>query len=81
MRPALPQMYVILRLPLVISRTVQLTKTGSRRLITYRRLPDSQVDQEKLTAWKRRQHEGKTADELNPFREGYFKGFKRDEMT
>ena len=56
-------------------------RPGSRRLITYQRLPDSQVDAEQLAAWKRRQAEGITADELNPFREDYFKGFKRDETT
>lgn len=42
-------------------------------------MPDSQVDQEKLSLHKRAKHEGVTADELNPFRERYFKGFKKEE--
>jgi tRNA (guanine10-N2)-methyltransferase len=62
-------------------RSASLTLPGSRRLITYRRLPDSEVDAEKLAAWKKRQRTGATADELNPFRESYFKGFRKDEAV
>ena len=47
---------------------------GSRKLITYRRIPDSQIittiRESKAVA------QGISADELNPFRKGYFKGFK-----
>ncbi|KAM0286450.1 hypothetical protein ACHAQH_000876 [Verticillium albo-atrum] len=63
----------------IVSVCVQPFNRWSRRLITYRRMPDSQVDQEKLSSHKRTQHEGVTADELNPFREKYFKGFKKEE--
>ncbi|TEA18152.1 tRNA (guanine(10)-N2)-methyltransferase [Colletotrichum sidae] len=58
---------------------VQPFNKWSRRLITYRRIPDSQVDPEKLAAYKRTFHEGTTADELNPFRRGYFAKFEKDE--
>lgn len=54
----------------------------SRRLITYRRLPDSQVSQSSLETYANRQKlklEGTSADELNPFRRGYFKKFEVDE--
>lgn len=56
----------------------KLTRTGSRRLITYRRLPDAKVDQEAVKAWEggTPKLEGKTADELNPFRKAYFNGFE-----
>jgi tRNA (guanine10-N2)-methyltransferase len=51
-----------------------LTYKGSRKLITYRRIPDAEVvlgvHEERVRA------EGTSADELNPFRKGYFKGFK-----
>ncbi|KAG8676913.1 hypothetical protein FPOAC1_002924 [Fusarium poae] len=54
----------------------------SRRLITYRRIPDSQVSQSALETYANRQEiklEGTSADELNPFRRGYFKKFEVDE--
>ena len=44
----------------------------------YRRLPDSEIDQEALAAAIAKgshKGEGTTADELNPFRRGYFTGF------
>jgi tRNA (guanine10-N2)-methyltransferase len=50
-------------------------RTGSRKLIAYRRRPDAEVDQEALRAWVSRvvqKGEGTTADELNPFRKMYF---------
>lgn len=52
---------------------------GSRRLITYRKLPDESVDKAELASWRamaERQHVGTTADELNPFRKGYFNKFQ-----
>ena len=55
---------------------------GSRRLLTYSRIPDSEVSAAALEAYNGRQklvHDGTTADELNPFRESYFKGFKTDQ--
>lgn len=54
--------------------------TGSRRLITYKRIPDSQVDPEtvkraKEEAEKTRKDLGRKVDDLNPFRKAYFEGF------
>lgn len=58
--------------------------SGSRRLITYRRLPDSQVSKSDLEAHERQRAEaaaantGTTADDLNPFRRGYFRKFEAE---
>lgn len=54
---------------------------GSRRLITYHRVPDAEVEPAAIKAYEqakaeRAVEEGKTADDLNPFRNAYFKGFK-----
>jgi tRNA (guanine10-N2)-methyltransferase len=53
--------------------------SGSRRLITYRRLPESDIDTSAL-ARRRLQEQavGTTADDLNPFRRVYFRGFKAE---
>jgi tRNA (guanine10-N2)-methyltransferase len=54
----------------------------SRRLITYRRLPDAQVSQSALETYAARKKltlSGTSADELNPFRRGYFKKFEANE--
>jgi len=48
---------------------------GSRRLITYRRIPDADVVAGTARAARVKEN-GVSADELNPFRKGYFKGFK-----
>jgi tRNA (guanine10-N2)-methyltransferase len=53
-----------------------LTSAGSRRLITYRRIPDAEVDPEAMKAREEAKPVGKTADELNPFRKAYFNGFE-----
>ncbi|KAK6227598.1 hypothetical protein QIS74_01153 [Colletotrichum tabaci] len=66
------------RLEIVVT-CVQPFNKWSRRLITYRRIPDSQVDPEKLAAYKRTFVAGTTADELNPFRKGYFTKFEKEE--
>lgn len=61
---------------------VQPFNKWSRRLITYRRLPDSEVSQPALEAYASRQKltvNGTSADELNPFRRGYFNKFEADE--
>ncbi|EMT70987.1 tRNA guanosine-2'-O-methyltransferase trm11 [Fusarium odoratissimum] len=66
----------------VVSVCTQPFNKWSRRLITYRRLPDSQVSQEALEAYTNRQKltlDGTSADELNPFRRGYFKKFEAEE--
>ncbi|KAL2756467.1 hypothetical protein ACRALDRAFT_1070498 [Sodiomyces alcalophilus JCM 7366] len=62
----------------IVAVCVQPFNKWSRRLITYSRIPDDQVDPETVAAYQRTQHAGKTADELNPFRESYFKRFKKD---
>lgn len=46
----------------------------SRRLITYRRMLDSEISH--LTREPRAKLDGVNADELNPFRKGYFQRFK-----
>jgi tRNA (guanine10-N2)-methyltransferase len=53
----------------------------SRRLLTYRRIPEEQVVQDAVVAWrtnaeKVKNGSGVTADELNNFRRKYFQGFK-----
>lgn len=50
---------------------------GSRRLITYQRLPDANVDPNAMQDRTERVRDvGVTADELNPFRRGYFNKFE-----
>ncbi|KAG5665896.1 hypothetical protein KAF25_010021 [Fusarium avenaceum] len=54
----------------------------SRRLITYRRVPDAQVSQSALETYAARKKltlSGTSADELNPFRRGYFNKFEANE--
>ncbi|KAH9988645.1 tRNA guanosine-2'-O-methyltransferase TRM11 [Xylariaceae sp. FL0662B] len=54
----------------------------SRRLITYRRLPEAEVDISALTQQKQEEKvNGNTADDLNPFRRVYFRGFKAEEAS
>jgi tRNA (guanine10-N2)-methyltransferase len=48
---------------------------GSRRLITYRRIPNSEIVDGAARA-ERTKETGVNADDLNPFRKGYFQGFK-----
>ncbi|GME23161.1 RNA methylase family protein [Neofusicoccum parvum] len=50
----------------------------SRRLLTYRRIPDVEVDTS-VTWTKRTKEQGSHADELNSFRRKYFQGFKDPE--
>ncbi|PNY24787.1 tRNA (Guanine(10)-N2)-methyltransferase [Tolypocladium capitatum] len=62
----------------------QVSPAGSvyPRLITYRRLPDNSVSQSALTAYETQKDVvslGTTADELNPFRRGYFRKFEAEE--
>lgn len=60
-----------------VTSYVSLTKRiGSRRLITYRRIPDSEVDPEAMKAREEVIAVGKSADELNPFRKAYFNKFE-----
>ncbi|KAM5354368.1 hypothetical protein ACJ41O_001017 [Fusarium nematophilum] len=69
-------------IPVPAHPCLEIVVVWSRRLITYRRLPDSQVSQSALETYVKRQQltaNGTTADELNPFRRGYFKKFEADE--
>ncbi|KAK4444925.1 S-adenosyl-L-methionine-dependent methyltransferase [Podospora aff. communis PSN243] len=61
-----------------ISVCTQVFNKWSRRLITYRRIPDAQVDQEAMKRWETDKEKlvGKTVDELNPFRKAYFNKFE-----
>ncbi|KAH8159184.1 hypothetical protein CIB48_g9058 [Xylaria polymorpha] len=65
----------------VVVVCVQVFNKWSRRLITYRRLPDSDVDKSALASRKTRQDQanGRSADDLNPFRRHYFRGFKSEQ--
>lgn len=58
----------------------QVFNKWSRRLITYRRRADSEVDADALAQHQARdlKSEGVTADELNPFRRHYFNGFRTE---
>ncbi|KAH8894230.1 tRNA guanosine-2'-O-methyltransferase [Thozetella sp. PMI_491] len=56
----------------VVAVSTQTFTKWSRRLITYQRLPNSQVDLAALKEKQTRQLTGKNADELNPFRKMYF---------
>ncbi|KAF2745453.1 tRNA guanosine-2'-O-methyltransferase [Sporormia fimetaria CBS 119925] len=59
----------------LVSVCVQPFNKWSRRLLTYRRLPESEVPAD-LTATATREYEtGVNADDLNAFRRKYFRGF------
>lgn len=59
----------------------QVFNKWSRRLITYRRLPDAEVDMAALALRIKQEDQamGHTADDLNPFRRHYFRGFKSEQ--
>ncbi|KAI0541294.1 S-adenosyl-L-methionine-dependent methyltransferase [Xylaria digitata] len=65
----------------VVVVCTQVFNKWSRRLITYRRLPDSDVDLSALALRKRQEDEasGRSADDLNPFRRHYFRRFKSEQ--
>lgn len=75
----------------IVATCVQPFRKWSRRLLTYRKRPDGDVRPADLARWAaaRAEHAaagtngggaaGVTADELNPFRKGYFKGFQKEE--
>ncbi|KAI0404557.1 S-adenosyl-L-methionine-dependent methyltransferase [Xylaria palmicola] len=67
----------------VVSVCTQVFNKWSRRLITYRRLPDSEVDMSVLALRKKQEEQanGRSADDLNPFRRHYFRGFKSEQET
>lgn len=70
----------------LVAICVQPFNRWSRRLLTYRKRADGDVDPVGLEAWLRagaeeREHQqasGTTADELNPFRKGYFSKFQKE---
>jgi tRNA (guanine10-N2)-methyltransferase len=55
---------------------VQAFNKWSRRLLTYRRLKESEVPEGALEAVKREYEKGTRASDLNDFRRKYFQGFK-----
>ncbi len=59
----------------IISVCTQTFNKWSRRLITYQRIPDSAVHPGTPREQKAKEN-GVSPDELNPFRKGYFMGFK-----
>ncbi|KAI0126212.1 S-adenosyl-L-methionine-dependent methyltransferase [Xylariales sp. AK1849] len=64
----------------IVAVCTQVFNKWSRRLITYRRLSDAEVDAEALERKKDRvKIDGVTADELNPFRKHYFNGFRTED--
>ncbi|KAL2164734.1 hypothetical protein VTH06DRAFT_29 [Thermothelomyces fergusii] len=65
----------------IVAVCTQTFNKWSRRLITYRRIPDAEVDQEAMKAREETKSVGKTADELNPFRKAYFNGFEPIEVA
>ncbi|KAL1896979.1 hypothetical protein Cpir12675_002560 [Ceratocystis pirilliformis] len=65
----------------LLSVCTQQFNKWSRRLITYERLADEEVPKGALEKWEAELKQmqdvkGVTADELNPFRKSYFKGFQ-----
>ena len=66
----------------LLSVCTQVFNKWSRRLITYRRIPDAEVDQDALAAKNAVEAPklgGQTANDLNPFRKGYFSKFESPE--
>ncbi|KAE9376772.1 tRNA guanosine-2'-O-methyltransferase [Stipitochalara longipes BDJ] len=59
----------------ITSVCTQTFNRWSRRLITYERIPDSQVVANPAREQRVREN-GVNANDLNPFRKGYFQGFK-----
>jgi tRNA (guanine10-N2)-methyltransferase len=62
--------------PCELSSLIVLTQTpGSRRLLTYSRLPDREVGVAEVKP-ARKVENGRNADDLNKFRRKFFEGFK-----
>lgn len=60
----------------ITSVCTQTFNRWSRRLITYTRIPDADVPA--AVREQRPERPGVSADDLNPFRKGYFQGFRPD---
>lgn len=65
----------------IMSVCVQPFNKWSRRLLTYRRLAESEAPSGALELVKREYEKGVNADELNDFRRKYFEGFKEFERS
>jgi len=63
----------------IVSVCVQPFNKWSRRLLTYRRLMESEIPQGALEMANKEYERGVTADELNDFRRKYFEGFREFE--
>ncbi|KAF2657545.1 tRNA guanosine-2'-O-methyltransferase [Lophiostoma macrostomum CBS 122681] len=63
----------------IVSVCVQPFNKWSRRLLTYRRLGDEEVDKEQVEIARKEYEKGVKADDLNIFRRKYFEGFKEYE--
>jgi tRNA (guanine10-N2)-methyltransferase len=61
----------------LVSICVQPFNKWSRRLLTYRRLKEEEVDQGAVEQIERDYESGMCADDLNTFRRKYFEGFKK----
>jgi len=64
----------------IISVCVQPFNKWSRRLLTYKRLPDSDISTGAIEKAKKEYEPGVKADDLNDFRRKYFAGFKEFEQ-
>jgi tRNA (guanine10-N2)-methyltransferase len=60
----------------LVSVCVQPFNKWSRRLLTYRRLPNSEVPADAVAVARKEYETGVSADDLNAFRRKYFGGFK-----
>lgn len=70
----------------IVVTCVQPFRKWSRRLITFQKRADESVRPSDLEGWhatraERHGLKGVTADELNPFRKGYFEGFRKEEQA
>jgi tRNA (guanine10-N2)-methyltransferase len=63
----------------IVSVCVQPFNKWSRRLLTYRRLPESEISAGAMEKAKKEYEQGVKADDLNDFRRKYFQGFKEFE--
>jgi len=66
----------------LVASCVQEFNKWSRRLLTWQRLSDGQVDWDEVTKWERNDGlKTGTADELNQFRRKFFEGFKEQQES
>lgn len=63
----------------LVSVCVQPFNKWSRRLLTYRRLPDAEVSADAVAVARREYEQGVNADDLNVFRRKFFEGFKESD--